>query len=421
MTGHDDAGNKAPGSVRLTVFPRSSHLVSAQDLEDLDQVQRWGSLGDGAGKWRLHVSSSADIRVKSKLIATETGHWVNLSTAPAYKGWGAIGDAVAITPGEPVAGDLSSTADEDYFRLSLDGPGTAIFWTTGEADTAISLFDGNGYVLSSARASAADDGAVVAYSSGGRVSVKTDLRDVYARVTGREGGNTGSYNLHNEVAENRAPRLLQTFNPLTVEAGGAAVSVDLSAFFFDPDGDDLSFGARVQGGTIGPFSLGLEISGSVLSVTSPANIQPGPVTISVTASDPWGLLTVAVLSVTVQPGDTPQPPPQPPVGVLDACVTARVQATRLRYDDGSRDYKTTLTNSCEIRVSVRGAWNPKLPGEAGWGIGGSTRISAGGTGSFIAYARRSRPRFRFCVDDGSFDDSTGSGRCYGDLPRWQYE
>ena len=422
VKGRDDAG-KASGTVSLTVFPRSSKPVAAQDLENLDQVLDWGSLGDGAGKWRLHVSSSADVRVKSKLVATETGHWVNLSTAPAYKGRGAIGDAVAITPGESVAGDLSSTADEDYFRLPLDGPGaaTATFWTTGEADTAISLFDGNGYVLSSARASAADDGAVVAYSSGGRVSVKTDLRDVYARVTGREGGNTGSYNLHNEVAENRAPRLLQTFNPLTVEAGGAAVSVDLSAFFFDPDGDDLSFGVRVEGGTIGPFSLGLEISGSVLSVTSPANIRPGPVTLSVTASDPWGLVAVEVLSVTVQPGDIlpPEPPPEPPVGVLDACVTAKVQALPYIYPDRSRDYRATMTNSCDFGVNARNAWNPKLRGEPGWGVGGSIRISAGGTGSSRVFQRPSRPRFRFCVYD---EGSHGSGRrCYGALPRWQYE
>ena len=40
-----------------------------------------GALGDGAGKWRLVVTSVPPIQVMS-LLASPTGHLTNLSTAP---------------------------------------------------------------------------------------------------------------------------------------------------------------------------------------------------------------------------------------------------------------------------------------------------------------------------------------------------
>ena len=107
-------------------------------------------------------------------------------TPPADEEPDTIEDAVAITAGKAVSGTLSSPTDVDFFRLPLAEPGTATFWTTGEADTVVTLLDEEGDDLSAAT------------TSEDRVRVTTALDDVYARVTGREDGRTGNYNLHNE-------------------------------------------------------------------------------------------------------------------------------------------------------------------------------------------------------------------------------
>ena len=326
VTGRDDGGEAGSGTVRLTLAAGSSRTLSAQDLER-GGAGLSGRLGDGAGKWRLNVSSTADIQVMS-LLSTRTGHLANLSTARTDAGGGTIENAVPITPGETITGSLSSPSDVDYYRLPLASPGTATFWATGEADTVITLLDGDGNVLSAALVGAAG-GATVANNSGGRVSVTTGLDDVFVRMSGRAGGSTGSYSLHNEVVANLAPRIIKRFTPVALKAG-ASVSVNLSEFFTDPEGAALTYSANLVNVPVGPISLGVTVSGSVLSILSPATLRPGPFSIEVTASDPLGLVAVQLLGVTVQPPDTPEPPgggicgcafASPVVGIdLAACV-----------------------------------------------------------------------------------------------------
>ena len=424
VTGRDDGGEAGSGTVRLTLAAGSSRTLSAQDLER-GGAGLSGRLGDGAGKWRLNVSSTADIQVMS-LLSTRTGHLANLSTARTDAGGGTIENAVPITPGETITGSLSSPSDVDYYRLSLASPGTATFWATGEADTVITLLDGDGNVLSAALVGAAG-GATVANNSGGRVSVTTGLDDVYARVSGRAGGSTGSYSLHNEVVANLAPRIIKRFTPVALKAG-ASVSVNLSEFFTDPEGAALTYSANLVNVPVGPISLGVTVSGSVLSIVSPATLRPGPFSIEVTASDPLGLFTVQVLGVTVEPPDTPEPPG----GGIDGCVTAGVRVAfqddslycGITADDpGWKRYHIDFTNSCSYRVAVNYAWNPAYSDRPGWGYSSSLGgIDPGETRSTLLATdcRPSRPRARFCVysyDSGRREDAD---RCYGDNPRWQY-
>ena len=76
LTGVDDEGNRS-GNVTVTVPPREAVTFSAEALENGEGVG--GRLGDGAGKWRLTVTSDEPIQVMS-LLDSPTGHLTNLST-----------------------------------------------------------------------------------------------------------------------------------------------------------------------------------------------------------------------------------------------------------------------------------------------------------------------------------------------------
>lgn len=82
IDGVDDRGDSSPdGDVRLTLPPGGARMVSAQDLEqgggDIS-----GSLGDGAGKWRLSVSASTPIQVMS-LMQSRMGNLTSLPGSSA--------------------------------------------------------------------------------------------------------------------------------------------------------------------------------------------------------------------------------------------------------------------------------------------------------------------------------------------------
>ena len=79
VTGRDDAGDAASGTVRLTLPAGAARTLTAQALEAGGEGID-GSLGDGAGKWRLSVTSNVAIEVMS-LLATTSGHLANLSGA----------------------------------------------------------------------------------------------------------------------------------------------------------------------------------------------------------------------------------------------------------------------------------------------------------------------------------------------------
>ena len=335
--------------------------------------------------------------------------------------------AVVVAAGATVEGSIGSSDDVDFFKLQLTDPGTVTFWTTGEADTVVTLLDGDGNDLSAAsgsvslRPAGGGAGLVAAAAdtadSAGRVSVTTGLDEVFARVSGRQGGSIGDYSLHNEVVENLAPRIVKRFTAVTAMAGGAAATVDLSEFFSDPEGGALTFSASLPAGSVGPVSLGLTVSGSVLSIISPSNLSPGPVSITVTASDPFGLVTVQVLSVTVQPADSTR-------STVDGCVTDARLVNQRNCLDSSRDYYLSFTNSCSYRIEIRYAWNPTPGGSPGWEDFPSQRTAlAMNTIRTLSTCFASQPRARFCVfrtdGDVPFGSPDGSSRCSGDNPAWR--
>ena len=80
VRGIDDAGESPGGAVRLTVPGGAVRAYTAADLEAGGEGFE-GALGDGGGKWRLHLATDEPLAVMS-LLVNPTGHLTNLSTAP---------------------------------------------------------------------------------------------------------------------------------------------------------------------------------------------------------------------------------------------------------------------------------------------------------------------------------------------------
>lgn len=80
ISGIDDAGNDAAnGSVQFQLDAFSAKQINASDLENGNMNKGlMGSLGDGAGRWQLTVSSSLSLQVMN-MIRTADGFVTNLS------------------------------------------------------------------------------------------------------------------------------------------------------------------------------------------------------------------------------------------------------------------------------------------------------------------------------------------------------
>ena len=81
ITGTDDRGMSPGGTVEVTVAAEAAQTLTAADLES-GGPGLTGALGDGAGKWRLAVTSQGSIHALS-LLSSPTGHLTNLSSAPS--------------------------------------------------------------------------------------------------------------------------------------------------------------------------------------------------------------------------------------------------------------------------------------------------------------------------------------------------
>ena len=143
IAGVDDSGAGGVAAVSLTVPAGQAATLTARDLEEGvsedGTVALAGMLGDGAGKWRLRVSSDQSVQVMS-LLASPTGNLTNLSsrrTGPAAGEGGAAGggfrdcaecpEMVAVPAGSFMMGapeeeEGSSGAERPVHRVDIAAP-----------------------------------------------------------------------------------------------------------------------------------------------------------------------------------------------------------------------------------------------------------------------------------------------------------
>ena len=149
---------------------------------------------------------------------------------------------------------------------------------------------------------------------------------------------------------NRTPVGVGTIPPQRLEPG-ESVTVDVSSYFDDPDGDPLTYRSASKD----PDLATVTMSGSDLTITA---VSGGTATVAVTATDPEGLFAVQSTGVTVAL------PNQAPVAVgviarqnLDegTAVTVDVAAYFDDADGDALSYAATSSAADVATVSVAGS------------------------------------------------------------------
>lgn len=146
-----------------------------------------------------------------------------------------------------------------------------------------------------------------------------------------------------------APRAVGTIPAQTIEAG-ESTSLDLTAYFTDPDGEAMAFAATVSDNATATVS----VSGNILTI---AGLAPGTAVVNVFASDPGGLASTQRTQVTITARNrAPEAVATMPGVTLDAGQWASVSVSS-HFRDAEGDalsYSATTSDATVADVSVSG-------------------------------------------------------------------
>ena len=168
---------------------------------------------------------------------------------------------------ELAVGDSSTFDLGEHFR---DPDGDALSYAAASSDIAI--------------ASVAVSGSMVTVTA-------VEQGSATVTVTATDPGGLTAQHGFAVTVPNRAPEAVGRIEDLDVYVDSLA-AVDVSAYFADPDGDDLEYGAASSDTT----RVTVSVSGSVVAVTG---VAVDTATVTVTATDPGGLAAQQSFAVTV--------------------------------------------------------------------------------------------------------------------------
>ena len=169
-------------------------------------------------------------------------------------------------------------------------------------------------------------------------------------VTATDPGGLTATQTFQFTVPNRDPETVGTIPDQTVEVD-ETVTVDLSPYFEDPDGDPLIYTAASSNSGVARGS----VSGSTLTVSA---VAPGTATLTVTARDNDGASAVQRFKVTVpQPNRAPRRVGTIPAQTLAPGRTGTINASQYFSDpDGDAlSYTATSSNLSAARTSVSGS------------------------------------------------------------------
>ena len=217
-----------------------------------------------------------------------------------------------------------------------------------------SLFsDPDGDALTYTAISSAPATASVALSGSTATVTAVGAGTATITVTARDpGGLSAAVGGNVTVVEpNRPPTAVLPVAPPQTAVVGDTISVDVSPFFRDPDGDALTYSAASSNTSVATVS----VTGSVVSG---AAVGVGSTTLTVTATDPEGLSASLSVPVTVHPNRAPEVTQDslPPQTIEDRdSVTVNLARYFTDPDGDALTYTAESLDAGVVTVSVAGA------------------------------------------------------------------
>ena len=212
------------------------------------------------------------------------------------------------------------------------------------------------------------------------VSEGTSLVTVTATDTG--GSNTPAtqrFTVTVGAPANRPPVPVGSLAPLTIAVDEAAVPVEVSGAFRDPDGDALTYGATSSA----PGVASVSVSGSTVTVTP---VSEGTAAVTVTATDAGGSNTPATQRFTVTVGAPANRPPEPvgrlaplTIAIDEASVPIEVSGAFRDPDGDVLTYGATSSSPGVASVSVSGSTVTVTPVSEGTSTVTVTATDSGGS------------------------------------------
>ena len=356
VTASDPGGLTASQPLRVTVEPANQAPVAVGSIPaqtvtvgSAVSVEASGYFRDLDGDNLTYAVASSDARVARVVLSgvTVTVTGVSTGTATVTVTASDPGErtatqsfgvtvranrapvAVGSIPAQAVApGSSVTVAVSGYFR---DPDGDNLTYAAGSSNTGVAWVS-----------AVSSDTVTVTGVTAGTAFVTVEAAD--------PGGRTALQSFGVTVPRaNRAPVAVESIPAPTV-ATGSAVTVEVSGYFEDPDGDVLTYAAASSNAGVAQVA----VSGGTLTVTG---VSAGTATVTVTAGDPGGLTASQSFRVTVQranrapvavgsiPGQTVGP----------GAATTVVASAYFRDPDGDvLTYVASSSNTAVARVTVSG-------------------------------------------------------------------
>ena len=154
------------------------------------------------------------------------------------------------------------------------------------------------------------------------------------------------------VVSNRTPTKVGTIPSQTVRVGGTDVTLDVSSYFSDPDGNPLTYSATSYNTSRATVS----VSGATVTITA---VAAGSATITVRATDPGNASTTQSFSVTVKASNIPVPVGSMPAQTLSLSGADAATINASSYfsvpSGDTLTYSATSSDTSKATVSLSGA------------------------------------------------------------------